>query len=109
MKIRLDCRLQHRKYYHDRDHLCAFGKRLNREADVLEGLKQSRMYYVQKKYEPTRADIQNQYITSYWQVVVSMFDKETTQYFWIGATGSVDFLLYCMNIHNLRVQHSQIS
>jgi hypothetical protein len=103
MKISLDCRLRYRIYYHDRDHLCAFGKRLNREADVLEGLKQSRHVLCTKKNEATRADIRNQYITSYWQVVVSMFDKETTQYFWIGATGSVDFLLDCMNIHNLRV------
>jgi len=33
--------------------------------------------------------------TSYWQVVVSMFDTEIRQYVKTGATGSITFLLAC--------------
>ena len=32
------------RYYHDRYHLGTFGKRLDREADILEGLKEDNLH-----------------------------------------------------------------
>jgi len=42
-------------------------------------------------YRPT----ESMTLTSYWQVVVSMFDTEIRQYVKTGATGSIAFLLAC--------------
>ena len=42
------------RYYHDRYHLGTFGKRLDREADILEGLEKSYFTYsVKKQHETT--------------------------------------------------------
>lgn len=51
------------------------------------------------------------YPTSYWQVVVSIFDMETTPYLCSGATGSKDFLLACtgLQIKKLTCLHIQTS
>ena len=88
--------LQDDHSYHDRYHLCTFRKSLYRKAHILQSLK--RWHDSLKQNNVSEISCRNymvlQWSTSYWHVVVRIFEIETAPYLYMGATGAMVFLRF---------------